>query len=80
MEGLVTLVFFKIKTTNLASWGYFDGNVSKSYIFANLKLLWRQYYVHNRYFSKPCNFEIFEGRSLEFGKLGYFDMFIKVSA
>ena len=27
----------------------------------------------------PCNFAIFEVRSSEFGMLGYFDMFIKVS-
>ena len=27
----------------------------------------------------PCNFAIFEGRNSEFGKLGYFDMFIKVT-
>ena len=27
----------------------------------------------------PCNFAIFEGRSSEFGNLGYFDKFIKVS-
>ena len=27
----------------------------------------------------PCNFAIFEGRSSEFAKLAYFDMFIKVS-
>ena len=36
---------------------------------------WRQ----NRYFSRPCNFAIFECRNSEFGTLGYFDMFIKVS-
>ena len=36
--------------------------------------VWR----HNRYFSRPCNFAIFEDISSEFGKLGYFDMFIKI--
>ena len=30
------------------------------------------------YFSRPYNFAIFEGISLEFGKMGYFDMPIKV--
>ena len=34
---------------------------------------------HNRYFSRPCNFAIFEDISSEFGKVGYFDMFIKFS-
>ena len=34
---------------------------------------------HNRYFSRPHNFAIFEGINSKFGKLGYFDMFIKVS-
>ena len=33
----------------------------------------------NRYFPRPCNFAIFEDRSSEFGKLGYFDMFVKGS-
>ena len=31
------------------------------------------------YFSRPCNFAIFEGISSEFGKMGYFDMLIKFS-
>ena len=52
MEGLVTLLFFKIKSSNLAS---------------------------SMYFSRPCNFAIFEGISSEFGKMGYFDMLIKFS-
>ena len=29
------------------------------------------------YFSRPCNFAIFEGLSSEFDKVGYFDMLIK---
>ena len=37
------------------------------------------YDVSMLYFLRPCNFAIFESRSSEFGKLGYFDMFIKVS-
>ena len=31
-------------------------------------------WCHNRYFPRPSNFAIFEGRSSEFGKLGYFDV------
>ena len=34
---------------------------------------------HNRYFSSPCNFAIFEGRSSAFGNLGHFDMFMEGS-
>ena len=34
---------------------------------------------HNRYYSRPCNFTIFENISSKFGRLGYLDMFIKVS-
>ena len=29
MKGLVTLLFFKIKNTNLATWSIFDANFSK---------------------------------------------------
>ena len=35
---------------------------------------------HSRYFSRLCNFAIFEGISSEFGKVVYFDMFIKFPA
>ena len=31
-------------------------------------------WCHNRYFPRPCNFAIFEDRSSEFGRLGYFDV------
>ena len=70
MKGLVTLLFFKIKSTNLASWGILMQIFQKLIEALNLEL-------YNRYFSRPCN--IFEGISSKFGKLGYFDMFIKVS-
>ena len=77
MEGLVTLLFFKIKSTNLAGWGILMQIFKKGYIskFKASMMSVR----HNRYFSRPCNFAIFEGKSSEFGKLRYFDMFIKVS-
>ena len=39
MEGLVTLVFFKIESKNLVTWGIFNANFSKSYIFLNSKLV-----------------------------------------
>ena len=39
MDSLVTLVFFKIKSTKFSKLGYFDANFSKSYIFPNSKLL-----------------------------------------
>ena len=45
MEGLVTLVFFKIESKNLISWEYFDAHFSKSYIFPNSKLLLHKYDV-----------------------------------
>ena len=79
MKGLVTLLFFKIKSTNLASWGIlmqiFQKKLYNSKFNTSMASVWR----HNRYFSKPCNFAIFEGISSNFGKLGYFNMFIKVS-
>ena len=70
MEGLVTLVFLKIESTNLANWGIVMQIFQKGLYFQILSF----YDV-----SMTCNFAIFEGRSSEFGKLGYFDMFIKVS-
>ena len=39
MEGIVTLVFFKIESKNLVSWGYFDVKFSKSYLFPNSRLI-----------------------------------------
>ena len=78
MEGLVTLVFFKIKSTNLASWGILMQIFKKLYISkfkASVMSIWH----HNRYFSRPCNFAIFEDISSEFGRLGYFDTFTTVS-
>ena len=39
----------------------------------------QSFYDVSKYFSRPCNFAIFEGISSKFGNLGYFDMFIKVS-
>ena len=39
MEGLVALVFFKIKSSNLASWGILMQGFQKSYMFSNSKLL-----------------------------------------
>ena len=65
MEGLVTLLFFKIKSSNLASWGILMQIFQKLYI-SKLKAS-----------MTSCNFAIFEGISSEFGKIGYFDMLIK---
>ena len=73
MKGLVTLLFFKY-----GKLGYFDANFSKLYI-SKFKASVTSICRHNRYFSRPYNFAIFEGRSSEFGKLGYFDMFIILS-
>ena len=45
LEGLVTLVFFKIESKNLVCWGILMQFFSKSCIFPNSKLLWGQYDV-----------------------------------
>ena len=66
MEGLVTLQFFKIKSSSLASWGILM-QIFQKVIYSKFKAS-----------SRPCNFAIFEGISSEFGKVGYFDMFIEV--
>ena len=75
MEDLVTLVFFKIKSTNLASWDILM-QIFQKVIYFQIQSF---YDVSNKYFSRPCNFAIFEDISSEFGKLGYFEMFIKIS-
>ena len=77
MEDLVTLVFFKIKSKNLVSWGILM-QIFQNVIYFQIQSFYNVSMTSYRYFSKPCNFAIFEGRSSEFGKLGYFDMFIKV--
>ena len=75
MEGLVTLVFFKIESTNLASWGILMRIFQKVIYFQTQSF----YDVsrHNRYFSRQCNLAIFEGRNSEFGKLGYLTCSLK---
>ena len=79
MEGFVTLVFFKIESKNLVNWGILM-QIFQKVIYFQIQRFYDVSIRHNRYFSRHCNFAIFEGRSSEFGKLGYFDMFIKVSA
>ena len=76
MEGLVTLLFFKIKSSNLASWGIFM-QISQKVIYFQIESFYDVSRCHSMYFSRPCNFAIFEGISSEFGKMGYFDMLIK---
>ena len=76
IKGLVTLLFFKIKSTNLASWGILMQIFQKLYN-SKFKASMMSVWCHNGYFSRPCNF--FEGISSQFGNLGHFDMFIKVS-
>ena len=78
LVGLVTLLFFKIKSTNLASWGILMQIFQKT-IYSKFKASMTSVWRHNRYFTRPCNFAVFKGISSKFGKLGYFDMFIKVS-
>ena len=75
LEGLVTLVFFKIKSTNLASWGILMQILQKIIYFQIQSF----YDVIIGIFSRPCNFAIFEDISSKFGRLGYLDTFIKVS-
>ena len=65
MEGLVTLVFFKIESKNLVSWGIL------------MQIFQKVIYFQIQSFYD--DFAIFESRSSEFGKLADFDMFIKVS-
>ena len=57
MEALVTLVFFKIKSLNLASWGIL------MQIFQKVI-----YFQIESFYSRPCNFAIFERISSEFGR------------
>ena len=73
MKGLVTLLFFKIKSTNLASWGIFIQIFQKIIGF----LIQSFHDVIIGIFQGPVT--IFEGISSKFGKLGCFDMSIKVS-
>ena len=47
------MVFLKIESKNLVSWGYFDAKFSESYIFPNSKLLRRQYDVIIGIFQGP---------------------------
>ena len=75
MEGLVTLLFFKIKCSNLASWGILM-QLFQKVIYFQIESF---YDVSSMYFPRPCNFAIFEGITSEFGKVGYFDMLIKFS-
>ena len=77
MEALVTLVFFKIKSSNLASWGILM-QIFQKVIYFQIESFYDV--SHSRYFSRPCNFAIFEGISSEIGKVVYFDMFIKFPA
>ena len=65
MEGLVTLLFFKIKSSNLASWGIL------------MQIFQKVVYFQIESFYDVSNFAIFEGISSEFCKMGYFDMLIK---
>ena len=78
MKGLVTFLFFKIKGTNLASWGILM-QIFQKVLYFQIQSFYDVSSHHNRYFSRPCNLAIFEDISSEFGRLGYLDMFIKVS-
>ena len=70
MEGLVTSVFFTIESKNLVSWGIMM-QIFQEVIYFQIQSFYDVSRRHNRYFSRPCNFAIFEGRSSEFCKLGY---------
>ena len=73
MEGLVTLLFFKIKSSNLASWSILM-QIFQKVIYFQIESF---YDVIVCIFQGPITFAIFEGISSEFGKMGYFDMLIK---
>ena len=73
MEALVTLVFFKIKSSNLASWGILMQIFQKGIYFQIESF----YDVIVGIFQGPVIFAIFEGISSEFGKVVYFGTFIK---
>ena len=62
MEGLVTGIFKDRK--------YKFGKLMQIFQNVIIQSLYDVSTRHNRYFSRPCNFAIFETRSSEFGKLG----------
>ena len=59
--------------------GVFWFKFFKKFFDSTFKAFMTSVWPHNRYFSRSCNFAIFEVISLKFGKLGHFHMFIKVS-
>ena len=75
MEGLVTLVFFKIKSSNLASWGILM-QIFHKVIYFQIQSF---YNIIIGIFQGPVTLPFFEGICSEFGKVGYFDMLIKFS-
>ena len=79
MEAIVTLVFFKIESSNLESWGIMM-QIFQKVIYFQIESCYDVSMTSCRYFSRPCNFAIFEGISSEFGKVVYFHMFIKFSS